>query len=84
MNQWIEFTQEYDEDYGMEIINCKCPDDEEEILVTDGKEVWLDTFINDGEIGCGLDNSNRVLVAEVTHWMSLPKPPNRKDVGERR
>lgn len=39
---WIPFTFEKDGEF-----NCKVPDEDEEVLVSDGKDVWLDVFSHD-------------------------------------
>ncbi|WP_313528763.1 DUF551 domain-containing protein [Anaerotignum sp.] len=71
--KWIKFELEYDEEEKVEMLSCKLPDDEEEIIVTDGKNVWEDTFLRDvGE--CYLD-SGYEFITGVTHWMPLPEPP---------
>lgn len=65
VNEWIRF--ELDEDG---ILVSPIPDDEQEILISDGDSVWFDTFINDlGE--CYLD-SNVELIGLA--WMPLPVP----------
>ena len=51
---WIPFKTEYDEDYNMDMLQGEIPDDEQEILVTDGECVWSDTFMRDG-MECYLD-----------------------------
>ena len=75
--EWIPFTkrpltdeekQEYpDWTY---IFDCPLPDDEEEILLSNGTYVWTDTFINDGE--CYLDGGDDI--DDGMAWMPLPKP----------
>ena len=75
--KWIPFTmrelttdekEEHPEwDY---IMDCKLPDDGEEILVSNGKFVWSDTFINDGD-GCYLDGDTEL---DGCAWMPLPEP----------
>jgi hypothetical protein len=72
-DQWIPFTGEYDKKEGRVVLTCPIPDDDEEIMVTDGKYVWEDTFMNDGQ-DCWLDGSNKFLVEEVTAWMPKPEP----------
>ena len=47
------------------------PDDGEEILVSNGRYVWKDEFINDGD-GCYLDSDHDM---EDCWWMPLPEPP---------
>lgn len=69
---WIPFTVEYDEERQEEILQGKLPEEDEDILVTDGKTVWEDTFIHDGE-ECWLD-SNIDLVDTAIAWMPLPEP----------
>jgi len=68
---WILFEGEYDDDLEMDILQGKIPEDEQEILVTDGRTVWLDTFMNDG-IECWLDSGD-ILVDKVIAWQLLPK-----------
>lgn len=77
--RWIPFTMrevtaEEKEVYPEwdSILDCKLPDDGEEILVSNGKYVWLDTFINDCD-GCYLDGGDDV---EGLAWQPLPKPWN--------
>lgn len=75
--KWIPFTmrvvtaeekEEHPEwDY---IMDCKLPDDGEEILVSNGKFVWSDTFVNDGD-GCYLDGGTEL---DGCAWMTLPEP----------
>ena len=67
--EWIPFM--FDED-GM--LNCPLPDEEEEILISDGTSVWVDTLMTDVEDGntvCYLDNSNCDLRGLA--WMPLPE-----------
>lgn len=42
INDWIPFTFGKDGEF-----NCKVPDEDEEVLVSDGKDVWLDVFSHD-------------------------------------
>lgn len=70
-DNWIKFETE-DETYTNAI-----PDDEQDVLVTDGKRVWQDTFLNDGSEGCYLDSGFEI-VPNVTHWQPLPEPPKMK------
>ena len=74
---WIPFkrrplTDEEQQEYPdwAYIFDCLLPDDEEEILLSNGKHVWTDTFINDGE--CYLDGGDDI--DEGMAWMPLPKP----------
>lgn len=77
--RWIKFTaRELDEEEQQEhpewcyILDCNLPDDGQEILVSNGKWVWMDTFCNDVD-ECYLDNDSGDLVG--LWWMPLPEPP---------
>lgn len=72
--KWVPFALEYDEEKQVEILQGKLPEENEEILVTDGETVWEDTFLRDGE-ECWLD-SNIDLVDTAIAWMprQVPKP----------
>lgn len=51
-------------------------DDGQEILITDGKEVWTDTVMFDYEDGvhfCYFDEGSDP--ESVTHWQPKPEPP---------
>ena len=52
------------------IFDCLLPYDEQEILLSNGKYVWTDTFINDGE--CYLDGGDDI--DDGMAWMPLPEP----------
>lgn len=52
-------------------LDCKMPDDEQEIIVTDGKYVWADTCIVDD--GFALD-SGHDWIEDVIAWMPMPEP----------
>ena len=74
---WIPFTrrpmtEEEQEDYPncTFIFDCDLPDDGDEILVSSGRFVWMDTFCNDD--GCYLDGGDDI--DEDMAWMPLPKP----------
>jgi len=74
---WIPFTrrpmtEEEQEDYPncTFIFDCVLPDDGDEILVSNGRFVWMDTFCNDD--GCYLDGGDDI--DEDMAWMPLPKP----------
>lgn len=74
---WIPFktrplTDEEKQEYPdwAYIFDCPLPDDGEEILLSNGKYVWTDTFINDGE--CYLDGGDDI--DDGMAWMHLPKP----------
>lgn len=55
MNKWISITQEYPAEYT-------------DVLVTDGRDVWVDYF--------ALGEWNTDPEAEVTNWMNMPELPN--------
>lgn len=83
-NGWIPFTQreltEEEKEYYAEdvkyMLDCKLPEEDEEILVTskfkDELYVSTDTFMRDGSM-CYLD-SGRDLITEVIAWQPLPEP----------
>ena len=80
-NGWIVFTQremteEEKEVYGEDleyILDCKLPDDGEEIIVCyKNGYVDTDTFIRDTD-GCYLDSGND-FIDDVIAWMPLPAP----------
>ena len=53
------------------MLDCELPDDEQEIIVTNGRHVWVDTcIVNDGY---GLD-SGHDWIEDVIAWMPLPEP----------
>lgn len=64
--EWIPLTLD---DEG--VLDCPIPEVDEEILVTDGKHVWEDTWIEYDD-GYALDSNYEL--DEVTAWMPLPKP----------
>ncbi|BBF41985.1 hypothetical protein lbkm_0665 [Lachnospiraceae bacterium KM106-2] len=72
-NGWIKFTTEYDEERGVQVINCTLPEDGQEVLVTNGRDVWEDTFCNDCDDGCYFDNGYDI-ISEVIAWMPKPEP----------
>lgn len=53
------------------------PDDDEEILVSDGHQVWFDIFRNDGIDGCWLETN--IDLKEGMAWMPLPKPHKKRE-----
>lgn len=63
--EWIPFEMENG------FLYCPIPDVDEEILVTDGKHVWQDTWIEYDD-GYALDSNYEL--DEVLAWMPLPKP----------
>ena len=78
VQEWIPFTrrpmtEEEQEDYPncTFIFDCDLPDDGDEILVSNGRFVWMDTFCTDID-GCYLDGGDDI--DEDMAWMPLPKP----------
>lgn len=76
--KWIKFavrelTADEKEDHpdGCYIMDCEKPDDNEEILVSNGKRVSTDTYCVDGD-ECYLDSGWDL---EDCWWMPLPEPP---------
>jgi hypothetical protein len=53
------------------ILDCHTPDDGQEILVSDGRYVWTDTFYQDGD-QCYLDGDAEL---ESCWWQPMPQPP---------
>lgn len=75
---WIPFTrrpmtEEEQKDYPncTFMFDCVLPDDGDEILVSNGRFVWMDVFCNDVD-GCYLDSGDDI--DENMAWMPLPKP----------
>ena len=54
------------------------PDDGEEILVSNGRYVWKDEFINNGD-ECYLDSDHDM---DDCWWMPLPEPPKEGEDDE--
>lgn len=81
---WIPFTEReltedekesYDFDF---LLDCKLPDEDEEILVTySNGTVGQDIFMRDG-FQCYLDSGNE-FVTEAIAWQPLPKPYREKE-----
>ena len=67
--EWIPFVLEKGE------FCCPIPEVDEEILVTTGKYVWMDTFIEYGD-GYALDGSHEF--DEGLAWMPFPQPNKEK------
>ena len=75
---WIPFTrrpmtEEEQKDYPncTFMFDCVLPDDGDEILVSNGRFVWMDALCNDGDgfyLGSGDD------IGEDMAWMPLPEP----------
>ena len=80
-HRWRKFEfRELDEEEKAEhpnwcYIMVNTPDDGEEILVSNGRYVWKDEFINDGD-WCYLDSDHDM---ENCWWMPLPEPPKEGD-----
>lgn len=53
------------------MLDCKMPDDEQEILVTNGKTTWQDMCCIDSD-GYYLDNNYDWI--EITAWRPIPEP----------
>ena len=53
------------------MLDCKMPDDEQEILVTNGKTTWQDMCRIDSD-GYYLDNNYDWI--EITAWRPIPEP----------
>lgn len=64
--KWIPFTIGEDG-----LLNCKLPEEDEEILVSGGGSVWEDTFMCGG-VGCYLDTWGGDLIGLA--WMPKPEP----------
>ena len=75
-NGWIMFTESLNDEGVMEL-NCPLPDEDEEIIVMDGKYVWLDTFLAEERGLYYLEGGNK-LVTDVIAWQPLPKAIERK------
>lgn len=61
--EWIPFT--FDDDG---LLDCVLPETDEEILISDGKDVWIDTLMEDN--GYFLDNGREL---KGLAWMPLPE-----------
>lgn len=81
-NEWIPFrkrplTKEEQQKHPdwCYILDCKLPDDDEDILVSNGKYIWIDRFNNNGT-ECYLESD---ACLDDCAWMTLPKPWNKKN-----
>lgn len=81
--KWTQFTsRELTEEEQKEypewcwILDCETPDDGQEILVSDGRRVWVDCYCNEGDDGVYLDGGCDVL---GLWWMPLPDPPKAEE-----
>lgn len=59
------------------MLDCKMPDDEQEILVTNGETTWKDTCFIDSN-GYYLDGGYDWI--DITAWQPLPNPMKEDDV----
>lgn len=84
-SRWIKFTlRSLTEEEQREhpdwcyILDCTTPDDGQEILVSNGRYVWTDTFYKDGD-QCYLDGGSEL---DDCWWKPMPEPPkeNERDV----
>lgn len=73
--EWIPFEMEDG------FLYCQIPDDGEDILITDGKVVWLDNWIESDDGEYELDSGYEL--NKCLAWMPLPKPYKEKDNGTR-
>lgn len=66
-----ELTEEEKEEHPdwCYILDCELPDDDEEVLVSNGRYVWTDTFINNGD-ECYLDSGHEL---DGAAWMPMPE-----------
>ena len=72
----VEWSEKlgYDIEYDDAIIyTSQLPDDGQEVLVC-GRygRVWIDTFMNDPDYGCGFEENGDM--DGIVAWMPLPKP----------
>ena len=76
--EWIKFkirdcSEEEKEWYGAtEIWDCQIPEDEQKVLVTDGWQVWLDTWLVT-DSGSFLENADGEEISGY-YWSSIPTP----------
>lgn len=54
------------------------PEEDEEVLISDGKTVWTDTWVYYGQNECGFDGGTDL---EEFYWISFPKPPKKEVEG---
>lgn len=58
-------------EYEAELFDCPLPDDGQEVLVSWGGNVCIDTFVHDDSDGCYFEG---VEIDDVEAWMPLPEP----------
>lgn len=75
-----EYYEYYSELSSQFMLYGKLPDDDEEILVSDGKQVWFDIFHIDAIDGCWLETN--IDLEEGMAWMPLPKPHKKRENEE--
>ncbi|WP_105242599.1 hypothetical protein [Streptococcus suis] len=75
--EWIKLVtrpltdEEIAEGYQYDFMwDCMTPEIDEEVLVSDGKDVWTDTWVECGEGVC-FENTD----GDKLYWMPLPEPP---------
>lgn len=62
------------------MLDCEIPEDGQDILVSDGMNVWADVFYYGGSDGCGLEG--RGDIEDGMAWMPMPKPFKRGELNE--
>ena len=72
--EWIPFTFEHDAVTGEEFIDCPTPNEDAEILVSDGISVWKDVW--EDYDGYGLESGEELYGLA---WKPIPKP-HKKEV----
>lgn len=84
--KWIPFTRrpptEEEKEENPEFcyyLDGRLPDDGEEVLVSNGRSVWVDTFSYDGD-GVGFECCGAI--EEDMAWMPMPKPHKGEQEGE--
>lgn len=65
-------------EYGAELFDCPLPDDGQEVLVSWGGNVCIDTFVKDDSDGCYFEG---VEIDDVEAWMPLPEPYKASPTG---
>jgi len=71
-----EEEKDYYKDFE-QILDGSVPEDGQEILVSEGKSVWADTFMKDNE--CYLDSGYDIKNGMA--WMPLPEPYKTESEG---
>lgn len=70
------FSYDSDGTYITYMWDCELPEDGEEVLVTNGKWVDTDIFEHYYDWNCSFETYD---ADEITHWMRLPIPPQKKE-----